>query len=64
MYYLWWLIAIFLYLAVLASYIILMGWINPDNESNRQADGIFFAIASVVTLSIIPLLKVNIYGEE
>lgn len=63
MQYYWWLIAVLLYLSVLVTYAIVIKIALKEGETaSPYADNLFFAIASVVTLSIIPLVKTNVYG--
>jgi predicted Co/Zn/Cd cation transporter (cation efflux family) len=63
MQYWWWLIAVLLYLSVLVAYsIITKITLEKGATTSPYADNLFFAIASVVTLSIMPLVKTNVYG--
>lgn len=61
MYYYWWLIIIFMYLAVLLIYIIASFYVFNDRRISG-IDQVVFGITSIITLSIIPLIKINIYG--
>lgn len=64
MFYLWWLIIVVMYLGILLFYAILVFVITPNDRSDSlKADTVFFAICSIVTLSIMPLIRVNIYGS-
>ena len=64
MQYYWWLIAVLLYLSVLVIYAVVTKIALKEGETAYPyADNLFFAIASVVTLSIIPLVKTNIYSN-
>lgn len=63
MYYYWWLIAVSLYLGILLLYVSLTYIITEGNNRATAADGVFFGVASIVTLSIVPLIKVNIYRD-
>jgi hypothetical protein len=61
MYYYWWLVAMALYLGILVLYGVISAIVaNPSQRTN--GDAVFFAIASVVTLSVVPLLKENLYS--
>lgn len=62
MYYYWWLIAVFLYLGILTLYALLMAVMRDGEPKSNSSDSVFFAIASVVTLSMVPLMKENLYG--
>jgi len=64
MYYYWWLIILFLYLGILLLYVILTYIIRSGEKKSVEADTVFFAIASIVTLSVVPLVKSNLYGED
>ena len=64
MYYYYWLIAVFLYLGILTLYVILMKAVTTREKDEKSSDAIFFAIASIVTLSIMPLLRSNLYDRN
>jgi len=64
MYYIWWIFSIFLYIFILVSYAGITRYIAESDDSTRIPDSIFFAVTSIITLSIIPLVKVNLYGSE
>lgn len=61
MYYYWWFVAMFLYLGILTIYGLLSALISGSGERS-SGDTVFFAIASIVTLSVVPLIKENLYG--
>lgn len=62
MYYYWWLISIFMYLFVLLIYVI-GTYVFFNDDKIAGIDTVFFGITSIITLSIIPLIKINIYGS-
>lgn len=62
MYYYWWLISIFTYLMVLLIYVVGSHVLFGEHRINGM-DTVFFGITSIITLSIVPLIKMNIYGE-
>ena len=64
MYYYWWLIAILLYLFILSLYVVLIYIVSDSTSEAKSADAVFFAIASVVTLTVLPLVRMNVYGGE
>jgi hypothetical protein len=56
--YFWWLVIIFTYLSVLLIYIIVTHVItNDENDRLTGIDTVFFGITSVITISLMPLLK-------
>lgn len=61
MYYYWWLVSIILYLFVLLIYVVGSYLFFGDHKIS-SIDTVFFGIASIITLSVIPLMKINIYG--
>jgi hypothetical protein len=61
MYYYWWLVSIMMYLMVLLIYVI-GTYIFFGDHKISGVDTVFFGITSIITLSIIPLIKINIYG--
>lgn len=61
MYYYWWLVSIMMYLMVLLVYVIGTYMFFGDHKITGT-DTVFFGITSIITLSIIPLIKINIYG--
>lgn len=58
--YFWWLIIIFTYLTVLMVYIISTHMITRDVKDRLTGiDTVFFGVTSVITISLMPLLKYN-----
>lgn len=56
--YLWWLIIIFTYLFILLIYVILSHLINKGEKKKMDGiDAIFFGVTSVITISLIPIIK-------
>lgn len=60
--YVWWLIIMLMYLSTLVIYGLLNKILLPKGQSSTAADAVFFAMASVVTLSAITIVKGNVYG--
>lgn len=61
MYYYWWLIIIYIYLFILLAYIIVSYYVFDDRRISG-IDQLFFGVTSIITLSVIPIIKINIYG--
>ena len=61
MYYYYWLAVTLFYLCILTTYAILSLLIKNPDEPAGKGDTVFFAIASVVTLSIVPLMRESLY---
>lgn len=38
--------------------------VSTNDKEARASDAIFFAIASIVTLSIMPLIRTNLYNRD
>lgn len=61
--YYWWIIAIILCISILTLYAVILDFTfdepTPQIEASKT---IFFAVTSIITLSIIPLIKINLYG--
>jgi hypothetical protein len=57
MVYIWWMIMILMYVVVLVTYGLVSKMFDSDSSA---ADNVFFAVASVITLSVVPLIKSNI----
>ena len=61
MYYYWWLVVILIYLLILLVYVVVSYFVFDDKRISGM-DQLVFGITSIITLSIIPLIKINIYG--
>lgn len=61
MYYYWWLVSILFYLFILLVYVLGSFYIFEDKRLGG-IDTVFFGVTSIITLSIIPLIKINVYG--
>ncbi len=52
-----WLMVIMLYLLTLLTYVVIDYVFFPKDEKISSVDAVFFGVASVITISIIPLLR-------
>lgn len=55
--YVWWLVVIFAYLITLLTYAIVDHVYFSKDDKLNSIDGIFFGLASVITISLIPMLR-------
>jgi hypothetical protein len=56
--YFWWLVIVFTYLLVLLTYVIVTHIITKDDTDRLTSiDTVFFGITSVITISLMPILK-------
>jgi hypothetical protein len=58
--YLWWAVVVMLYIMILVTYGLISKLLLKDGESSVAADAVFFAVASVITISAIPLINGNL----
>lgn len=59
MIYLWWAVSIGLYIIILTLYVFLSRIVAKDDPTDASADNLFFAVASVITLSAMGIVKFN-----
>ena len=55
--YTWWLIIILIYLLVLISYVLISHLIFGDKDKLNAIDGVFFGMASLITITILPVIR-------
>lgn len=55
--YVWWFVVIIVYLITLLTYAIIDHTFFNKEDKLNSIDGIFFGVASVITISLIPLIR-------
>lgn len=55
--YVWWFIVIILYLITLLTYALIDHLIFNKEDKLTGGDGIFFGVASVITISLMPFIR-------
>ena len=55
--YIWWFIVIIIYLITLLTYALIDHLLVNKEDKLTSGDAIFFGVASVITISLIPLIR-------
>ena len=65
MFYYWWIIYILLYIFVLILYTVIMEYVFDEPFTKLDsAKTVFFAVTSIITLSVVHILKINLYRND
>jgi len=55
--YVWWFVVIIIYLITLLTYALIDHLVFDKDDKLTGGDAIFFGVASVITISLIPLIR-------